>query len=115
MRTRSPQPWSSSTGIRIVASDSRLQSTNRQLAITRLLDEIERRRVERRHESIAAVSKSRRQKAKRSRGTERKLVESKRRRGETKKCAGKLRMSFARGAQGSNRIDRRGAAQTRRK
>src|SRR6478752_4662951 len=53
------------TGIRVVASDSRSQSMNRQLAITRLLDEIERRRAEKRQENLAAISKARRQKAKR--------------------------------------------------
>jgi len=78
------------TGIRIVASDSRSQSMNRQLAITRLLDEIERRRAEKRQENLAAISKARRQKAKRSRGTKRKLVEDKRRRGETKKMRGRI-------------------------
>jgi protein subunit release factor B len=78
------------TGIRIVASDSRSQSMNRQLAITRLLDEIERRRAEKRQERLAAASKARRQKAKRSRGTKAKLVEDKRRRGETKKLRGRV-------------------------
>lgn len=78
------------TGIRIVASDSRSQSMNRQLAITRLLDEIERRRAEKRQERLAAVSRARRQKARRSRGTKAKLVEGKRRRGETKKLRGRI-------------------------
>ncbi len=78
------------TGIRVVASDSRSQSMNRQLAITRLLDEIERRRAEKRQERLAAASKARRQKAKRSRGTKAKLVEDKRRRGETKKLRGRV-------------------------
>lgn len=78
------------TGIRIVASDSRSQSTNRQLALSRLLDELERRKAEKRQARLAALSKARRQRAKRSRSTKAKLVEGKRRRGETKKLRGRV-------------------------
>lgn len=73
------------TGLRVVASDSRSQSTNRQLAILRLVEELERQKAGRKQERLAALSKQRRQKAKRSRSTKRELVEGKRRRGETKK------------------------------
>lgn len=78
------------TGLRVVASDSRSQSTNRQLAIMRLIEEFERRKAEKRQARLAALSKARRQKAKRSRGTKAQLVEGKRRRGETKKLRGKV-------------------------
>jgi len=78
------------TGLRIVVSDSRSQSTNRQLALIRMLDEFERLKAEKRQARLADLSKARRQKAKRSRSTKRKLVEGKRRRGETKKMRGKV-------------------------
>ncbi len=78
------------TGIMITASDSRSQSMNRVLALGRLLDEIERRKAEKRQERLADISKARRQKAKRSRSTKRKLVEGKRKRGETKKLRGRV-------------------------
>ena len=78
------------TGLRIVASDSRSQSTNRQLAILRLVEELERQKAARKQERLAALSKQRRQRAKRSKSTKRKLVEGKRLRGETKKLRGKV-------------------------
>lgn len=78
------------TGTSVTASDSRSQSMNRQLALERLLDVFEKQREEKRQQRLAEISKSRRQKAKRSRGTKRKLVEGKRRRGETKKLRGKI-------------------------
>ncbi|MBE2180682.1 MAG: peptide chain release factor-like protein [Chthoniobacterales bacterium] len=81
------------TGMSVTASDSRSQSMNRQLALERLVELFEKRREEKRQERLAELSKSRRQKAKRSRATKRKLVEGKRRRGETKKFRGKVRES----------------------
>ena len=78
------------TGLTMTASDSRSQSTNRYLALERLLDLFEKQRVERRQERQAEISKARRQKAKRSRSTKRKLVEGKRHRGETKKLRGRV-------------------------
>lgn len=78
------------SGLRVVASDSRSQITNRKLAMERLLDEFERRKEILRQSRLADISKARRQRAKRSRGTKRKLVEGKRRRGETKKLRGKI-------------------------
>ena len=73
------------SGLRVVASDSRSQITNRKLALERLLDEIEGKREVQRQSRLADLSKARRQRAARSRGTKRKMVESKRRRGEKKK------------------------------
>ncbi len=78
------------TGQSVTASDSRSQFTNRQLAMERLLDSFEKHREEKRQQRQAEISKARRQKAKRSRGTKRKLVEGKRRRSETKKLRGKI-------------------------
>ncbi|MFZ4776499.1 MAG: peptide chain release factor-like protein [Terrimicrobiaceae bacterium] len=78
------------SGLRVVASDSRSQFTNRKLAMERLLDEMERRKELQSQSRRADISKARRQRAKRSRGTKQKLVESKRRRGETKKMRGKV-------------------------
>lgn len=78
------------TGLSFTASDSRSQTMNRQFALDRLLDEFERRKAEKRQENLAAVSKARRQRARRSRGAKERLVEGKRRRGETKKLRGKI-------------------------
>ena len=78
------------TGVSVTASDSRSQSTNRQLALERLLDLFEKRREEKRQQRLAEISKARRQKANRSRSTKRKLVEGKRKRGETKKLRGRV-------------------------
>jgi len=78
------------TGTSVTASDSRSQFTNRKLALERLLDAFEKQRAEKRQQRLAELSKTRRQKAKRSRGTKRKLVEGKRKRGETKKLRGKI-------------------------
>ncbi len=79
------------TGLSATASDSRSQATNRQLALERLVEAFEKRRAEKHQERLAAASKARRQKAKRSRGTKRQLVEGKRRRGETKKLRSRIR------------------------
>jgi protein subunit release factor B len=78
------------TGESVTASDSRSQSMNRQLALERLLDLFEKQREEKRQQRLADASKARRQKAKRSRSTKRKLVEGKRKRGETKKLRGRI-------------------------
>ena len=79
------------TGIVITASDSRSQSLNRKLALERLQEQLDQRKQQRKQEHLAAISKARRQKAKRSRGTKAKLVEGKRRRGETKKLRERVR------------------------
>lgn len=78
------------TGVAITASDSRSQFTNRRLALERLVEVFEKRREEKRQQRLADIAKARRQKAARSRGTKRKLVEAKRRRGETKKMRGRV-------------------------
>lgn len=73
------------TGLRAIAEDSRSRERNRLLALERLVEAFEKQRAQKRAERLAAISKMRRQKAKRSRATKAKLVETKRRRGETKK------------------------------
>lgn len=78
------------SGLRVTASDSRSQATNRKLAMERLLDEIERQQERQRQARRAHAAKARRQRAKRSRRTKRKLVEGKRRRGELKRMRGKV-------------------------
>jgi protein subunit release factor B len=78
------------TGISVTASDSRSQSANRQLALVRLLETFEKAREQHRQQRLAEIAKARRQKAKRSLGTKRKLLEEKRRRGETKKMRGRV-------------------------
>jgi protein subunit release factor B len=79
------------TGLTATAEDSRSQFTNRQLAIERLVDLFEKQRDGKRQQRLAEISKTRRQKARRSRGTKRKLIEGKRRRTETKKLRGQVR------------------------
>lgn len=78
------------TGVSVTASDSRSQHTNRRLALERLVEVFEKQREEDRQHRLASASKARRQKANRSRGTKRRLVEGKRKRGETKKLRGKV-------------------------
>jgi peptide chain release factor len=78
------------SGLSVTASDSRSQSMNRQLALERLLDAFEKQRAEKRQQRQAEASKARRQKARRSRRTKAKLVDGKRRRGETKKLRGQV-------------------------
>jgi protein subunit release factor B len=78
------------SGLVITASDSRSQSANRYLALTRLLDVFEKKRKESSRARLAAASKARRQRSRRSRGTKAKLVEGKRLRSETKKLRGKI-------------------------
>lgn len=78
------------TGLSVTASDSRSQFKNRQLALERLIVLFEKLREEKHQQRLADASKARRQKAKRSRSTKRKLVEGKRRRGETKKLRGRI-------------------------
>jgi hypothetical protein len=56
----------------------------------RLLQKINKAAEAKKLEQLAEASRERRRKAKRSRGTKAKLVESKRRRSETKKMRGKV-------------------------
>ncbi len=78
------------TGLAVTASDSRSQSVNRHLALSRLLDLFEKQKSDSRRARLAALSKARRQSPRRSRGTKATLVETKRHRGETKRLRGKI-------------------------
>ncbi len=78
------------TGISVTVSDSRSQSMNRKIARDRLSEKLKDRREARRQQMKAATAKARRQKARRSPGEKRKLVEGKRRRSEIKKGRGRV-------------------------
>ena len=78
------------TGISVTVSDSRSQSMNRKIARERLSEKLQERREARRQQMKAAAAKARRQKARRSPGEKRKLVEGKRRRSEIKKGRGRV-------------------------
>jgi peptide chain release factor len=73
------------SGISVTVQDSRSQAVNRKLARERLLDAIERTREEQRMAEIAKREKERRRKSPRPAPLKRKILESKRKRGELKK------------------------------
>ena len=79
-----------STGISVTVQDSRSQAVNRKLARERLLDAIESAREEQRTAEIANREKERRRKSPRPAALKRKILESKRRRGELKKQRAKI-------------------------
>lgn len=78
------------TGITATASDTRSQAQNRSLARARLVEKLTAAARNQKLAALAAVSRERRRKARRSKGTKARLVESKRRRGETKKMRGRV-------------------------
>ena len=73
------------SGISVTVQDSRLQAVNRKLARERLLDAVETTRKARRDAEIAEHEKARRRKSPRPPALKRKILESKRKRGELKK------------------------------
>src|SRR5881409_3567183 len=73
------------SGISVTVQDSRSQAVNRKLARERLLDAIESAREEKRIAEIAEREKERRRKSPRPAALRRKILESKRKRGELKK------------------------------
>jgi protein subunit release factor B len=73
------------SGISVTVQDSRSQAVNRKLARERLLEAIERTREEQRMAEIAKREKERRRKSPRPAPLKRKILESKRKRGELKK------------------------------
>ena len=79
-----------STGISVTVQDSRSQALNRKLARERLLDAIESIREEERMAEIAKREKERRRKSPRPAALKRKILQSKRRRGELKKQRAKI-------------------------
>ena len=73
------------SGITVTVQDSRSQAQNRKLARERLLDAIETARARARQAEIAKREKARRRKAPRPARVKRRILESKRRRGELKR------------------------------
>jgi peptide chain release factor len=78
------------TGISVTVQDSRSQLQNRKLARERLLDAIERANEQARQAKIAEKEKARRRKRPRPPGLKKRILESKRRRGELKKRRAKI-------------------------
>jgi protein subunit release factor B len=78
------------SGISVTVQDSRSQAVNRKLARERLLDAIESAREGQRMAEIAKREKERRRKSPRPAALKRKILESKRRRGELKKQRSKI-------------------------
>jgi peptide chain release factor len=80
------------TGISVTVQDSRSQAVNRRLARERLLDAIESAREDQRMAEIAKREKERRRKSPRPAALKRKILESKRKRGELKKQRAKMEL-----------------------
>ena len=80
------------TGISVTVQDSRSQAVNRMLARERLLDAVEGAQEELRKAEIAKREKDRRRKSPRPAALKRKILESKRRRGELKKQRTKIKL-----------------------
>jgi peptide chain release factor len=78
------------SGISVTVQDSRSQAQNRKLARERLLEAIEERERALRRAEISAREKERRRKSPRPPALKRRILESKRRRGELKKRRGKV-------------------------
>ncbi len=81
------------SGISVTVQDSRSQAVNRKLARERLLDAVETRRKARRAAEIAEHEKARRRKSPRPPALKRKILESKRKRGELKKQRANIEFS----------------------
>jgi len=78
------------SGISVTVQDSRSQAVNRKLARERLLDAIGSAREQQRVAEIAKREKERRRKSPRPGALKRKILESKRKRGELKKQRAKI-------------------------
>jgi protein subunit release factor B len=78
------------TGLSVRVSNSRSQARNRAEAMRLLAAKLESAAAAARQSRLAEASKIRRRKAKRSKATKRRLVEGKRRRGETKQLRKKI-------------------------
>jgi peptide chain release factor len=80
------------TGIRVTAQDSRWQAVNRKLARERLLDALEKVQKKQRAAEIAARERERRRRSPRPAALKKKILESKRKRGELKRQRGKVKV-----------------------
>ena len=78
------------SGISVTVQDSRSQAANRRLARERLLDAIESAREDQRVAEIAKREKERRRRSPRPAALKRKILESKRKRGDLKKQRAKI-------------------------
>ncbi|MEY2600901.1 MAG: peptide chain release factor [Verrucomicrobiota bacterium] len=78
------------SGISVTVQDSRSQAQNRKLARERLLDAIAETRRKRRAAEIGEREKARRRKSARPAALKRRILESKRKRGELKKQRSKI-------------------------
>jgi protein subunit release factor B len=84
--------WHLPSGISVTVQDSRSQAVNRKLARERLVEEITRVREQRRAAERTKREKERRQKSPRPAALKKKILESKRKRGELKKQRAKIQM-----------------------
>src|SRR5713101_2538343 len=80
------------SGISVTVQDSRSQAMNRKLARERLLDAIEDRQRAVRRAQVSAREKERRRKSPRPAALKRRILESKRKRGELKRQRAKIDM-----------------------
>jgi peptide chain release factor len=80
------------SGISVTVQDSRSQAQNRRLARERLLDAIEHAQKEKRAAETARREKARRRRSPRPFALKRKILESKRKRGELKRQRTKIEM-----------------------
>src|SRR3989454_6918497 len=80
------------TGISVTVQDSRSQAVNRKLARERLLDAIESAQEKRHLAEIAKREKARRRKSPRPARLKKRILESKRKRGELKKQRAKVEL-----------------------
>jgi protein subunit release factor B len=80
------------SGISVTVQDSRSQAQNRRLARERLLDAIEEAHKKRRAAEIARRERERRRKSPRPPALKKKILETKRKRGELKRQRMKVRM-----------------------
>ncbi len=78
------------SGIAVTVQDSRSQSMNRRLARERLLDRIEALRREKAQARRAEAALQRRRNSPRPRGVKERMLDSKKRRGNTKKMRGRV-------------------------
>jgi len=82
------------SGVSVTVQDSRSQAVNRKLARERLLDAIESAREKRRMAELTKREKERRRKSPRPAALKRKILESKRKRGEVKRRRAKVKADF---------------------
>ena len=80
------------SGISVTVQDSRSQAQNRKIARERLLDAIEEAHKKRRAAAIARRERERRRKSPRPPGLKKKILETKRKRGELKRQRAKIEM-----------------------